>query len=201
MLTVASTALPQVTTILNSIYLNLWRLPLIVDQLTQYATLAAGGIQILHEASQALPELAQNLLSADQEYSPGWCTRGFQCEEAAGANLSRTNPAFDDFRYGELTQIKSPTQVQSQQVLIANIRAAAQKLGSTKGPYKLNFRGGGSQFISDEQVTGKNLLFVIPKAALTFLEQSLLPAIQDIDNRNHLTGKTAPFKTLSYTDG
>jgi hypothetical protein len=161
--------------------LNLWQLPLIVDEVTQYAVVASGAIQIIHEASQALPELANNLLSSDQEYSAGPSPRGFQVETAAGANLSATNRAFDDFRYGELTQIKSTTQVQTQATLIANIRSAAHKLGSTKGPYNLNLRGGGKVVVQEQQVTSKNLLFVIPDEALTFTQQSLLPELQQIE--------------------
>jgi RHS repeat-associated protein len=180
-LTIASSALPQVLSVLNTIYLNLWQLPLIVDEVTQYAVVASGAIQIIHEASQALPELANNLLSSDQEYSAGPSPRGFQVETAAGANLSATNRAFDDFRYGELTQIKSTTQVQTQATLIANIRSAAQKLGSTKGPYNLNLRGGGTVVVQEQQVTSKNLLFVIPDEALTFTQQSLLPELQQIE--------------------
>jgi len=179
--TLASNVYLQATTVLTSIYLNLWRVPLIVDQVTQYVTVAAGAISIIHSASQALPELAHNLLESDQEYSSNPRTRGFEVETAAGANLSRTNADFDDFRFGELTQIKSTVQVQSKQILIGLIRRAAQDLGQTRGPYRLVSRGGGVQFYQEEQVTGKNLLFVISDEALTFSQQELLPALQEIE--------------------
>lgn len=179
--TLASNVYLQASTVLTTVYLYLWRLPIIVDQVSQYVTVTAGAISIIHSASQALPELAHNLLESDQEYSSNPRTRGFDVEVAAGANLSRTNADFDDFRYGELTQIKSTVQVQTKQLLIGLIRRAAQDLGQTSGPYRLVSRGGGAQTYQEEQVTGKNLLFVISDEALTFSQQELLPAIQDIE--------------------
>jgi RHS repeat-associated protein len=179
--TLAANIYVQASTVLTTVYLNLWRVPLIVDQVAQYVTLASGAISIVHSASQALPELTHNLLESDQEYSSNPRTRGFQVEVAAGANLSRTNADFDDFRYGELTQIKSTIQVQTKQLLIGLIRRAAQDLGETRGPYRLVSRGGGVQTYQEEQVTGKNLLFVISDEALTFAQQELLPAIEDIE--------------------
>jgi hypothetical protein len=148
--TLAANVYVQATTVLTTVYLNLWRVPLIVDQIAQYVTLASGTISIVHSASQALPELAHNLLESDQEYSSNPRTRGFQVEVAAGANLSRTNADFDDFRYGELTQIKSTVQVQTKQLLIGLIRRAAQDLGQTSGPYRLVSRGGGVQTYQEE---------------------------------------------------
>lgn len=179
--TLASSVYIQATTVLTTVYLNLWRLPIIVDQVAQYVTLASGAISITHAASQALPELTKNLLSADQEYSPAPSLRGFQAEDAAQVNLSRGNKSFDDFRYGELTQLKSTVQVQTKEILLANIRRAAQDLGSTKGPYTLYLRGGGTEIIQESDVRGKNLLFAIPDEALNFTQQSLLPALQEIE--------------------
>jgi hypothetical protein len=42
-------------------------------------------------------------------------------------------------------------------------------------------QGRGTLRVLDDQVTGKNLLFVIPDEALTFTQQSLLPAFQEIE--------------------
>ena len=179
--TLASSMYIQATTVLTTVYLNLWRLPIIVDQVTQYVTVASGAISIIHSASQALPELTRNILASDQEYSPGPSPRGFQVENAAGANLSATNPDFDDFRYGELTQIKSTTQVLTKEALLGVIRNAAQKLGATQGPYVLNTRDGRIITVPQDQVASKNLLFVIPDEALNFTQTSLLPAIQEIE--------------------
>jgi RHS repeat-associated protein len=181
MLTIASRVALQARTVLTSVYLNVWRLPFIIEQVSVYVTLASGAIAITHAASQALPELTRNLRSADQEYSPGPSPRGFQVESAAGANLSPTNRDFDDFRYGELTQIKSTVQVQTKESLLALIRRDAQRLGATRGPYVLNTRDGARITVEENQVTGKNLFYVIPDEALNFTQQSLLPVIQEIE--------------------
>lgn len=65
-----------------------------------------------------------------ESYSRGPATRGFQFEEAAGANLSRTFPAIDyyDSQTGVAVQIRSTTQTQSPEALLAVVRRGVNRL-------------------------------------------------------------------------
>ena len=95
--------------------------------------------------------------------------------------MTRTNKDFDDFRNGELTQIKSTTQVQTRDTLLRLIRTWAYNLGSTEEPYDLRFRDGTRQIITDSEVSSKNLLVVIPSEGLTFSQQSLIAELEAIE--------------------
>ena len=140
----------------------------------------------LEVTSFGLRQLTGNLASANQEYSKGPTTRGFQVEEVAGANLTKTNKDFDDFRNGELTQIKSTTQVQTRDTLLKLIRTWAYDLGQTEEPYDLRCRDGSRQIINDSQVSSKNLLVVIPAEDLTFTQQSLIRELEAIEQADRV---------------
>jgi hypothetical protein len=132
-----------------------------------------------------LEELTQNVLTSDQQYSAGCCKRGFQAEDAAGVNLTKVNRDWDDYRYGELTQLKTTTRVTSRQALLQIIRNDAENYGAKRAPYVVQCRDGTIRTLQEADVpNGKNLLYLIPDEALNFSQQELLPALEQIEESN-----------------
>lgn len=78
--TLARTAAPVLQNVAGSIYLNLYRVPEIVEAGNNYLVVGLG-------AFEAMRILGSNILNYAESYSRGPVIRGDQFEEAAGANL------------------------------------------------------------------------------------------------------------------
>jgi RHS repeat-associated protein len=161
-LTIASQAVVEATTVLGNIYYTLGpALPLVVEKGFFY--LAAGAVvtQLLAGAPGALrdiDQLANNLLSYTGTFSSGPGPRGIQVGRVAGQNLGDGFPVFDNFNFetGEGTQIYSTTQIQTPQQFIAAVRAKASQFhaGQNSSGEFVEFR--------KSQVATTNMLVLTP---------------------------------------
>jgi RHS repeat-associated protein len=106
--TLATTAVIGFQNVLGAVYVNLYRVPQIIEEANQALTVTFG-------AFETLRFLGTNVLNYAESFSAGPATRGFQFEDAAGANLGRSFPAFDYFdkENGVAVQIRSTTQTSS----------------------------------------------------------------------------------------
>jgi RHS repeat-associated protein len=159
--TLATTALVSFQNVLGSVYVNLYRIPQIIEQANTVATVAGGTFEILRL-------LGTNVLNYAESYSRGPVIRGTQFEEAAGANLSRTFPAIDYFdpNGGVAVQIRSTTQTQSPEALLAVVRRGVNRLNNLPPTLVGTDRAGDRVAIQAADIQGKALLVGIPAKPL-----------------------------------
>ena len=168
--TLATTTILVLQNVVGSVYVNLYRIPEIVEQGNRVLTVAAG-------AFEALRFLGTNVLNYAEAYSSGPSTRGFQFEEAAGANLGRSFPAFDYFDKdsGVAIQIRSTTQTSSPEALLAVVRKGVDRVNNVSYPIRGLDRFNLPVEIAKTDVNTKGLFIGIPAKPLpwfpTFLEQ------------------------------
>jgi RHS repeat-associated protein len=168
--TLATTALVSFQNVLGSIYVNLYRIPEVIENANRTLTVGLG-------AFEALRFLGSNILSYAEAYSRGPVIRGDQFEEAAGANLSRTFPAIDYYEAdgGVAVQIRSTIQTQSPEALLAVVQRGVNRLNSLPETLVGRDRAGNPIAIEAADIREKGLLVGIPAKPLpwfaTFLER------------------------------
>ena len=168
--TLGSTALVTFQNVAGAIYLNLYKIPEIIENANNYLTIGLG-------AFETLRMLGTNVLNYAESYSRGPVIRGNQFEEAAGANLSRTFPAIDyyDANSGVAVQIRSTAQTQSPDALLAVVRKGVNRLNSMPETLVGKDRAGNPLAIEAADIKEKGLLIGIPAKPLpwfaTFLQR------------------------------
>jgi RHS repeat-associated protein len=153
----ANMALPRLQVLLQSAYLNLNRVPQIIETASNWLTIGS-------VAGEVLTELGRNVLRADREYSRGWVTRGIQVGHAAQQNLSDTFPKIDHFDEGRgvAVQIKSTSQVDTASKFMGIVRSAAQSVSQLPARLPGKTAGGLPIVIERSQIKQIGLLVVIP---------------------------------------
>src|SRR5205085_5628728 len=128
--TVATGAFLTVQTIGTSIYLNLYRVPQIIETANTYLAFAAGAFEVMRL-------LSTNILNSAESYSRVPTIRGGQVEEAAQTNLDRSFPAFDhwDSEKGAAIQVRSTAQTSSPDALLNVIKRGVNRVNNV--PSKL----------------------------------------------------------------
>jgi len=126
-------------------------------------------------AFEALKFLGTNILNSAQVYSRGPTTRGFQFEEAAGANLGKWFPRFDywDSNTGTAIQIRSTTQTQSMEALLSVVRRGVDKMDDLPPQLRGKDRNGAELTINSTDIRERGLLVGIPAKPLPWLGQFL----------------------------
>lgn len=161
--TLATTALVTFQNVLGSVYLNLYKVPEAIETASNYLTVGFG-------AFETLRLLGTNVLNYAESYSSGPVTRGFQFEEAAGANLSRNFPAFDyyDRQTGVAVQIRSTTQTQSPDALLGVVRKAVNRVNNNLPLELKGYDRFGNEVIIDTrtEISEKGVLIGIPAKPL-----------------------------------
>ena len=167
----ANQAAVVATTVLGSVYINLYRVPEVIETASSYLTVGLG-------AFETLRFLGTNVLNYTEKYSSIPVIRGGEFEEAAGANLDRWFPGIDyyDKNTGVAVQIRSTTQTSSPQALLAVVQRAVNRVNNLPPvlegtdrdglPVRINTRTG---------ISAKGVLIGIPAKPLpwfgTFLQQ------------------------------
>jgi hypothetical protein len=155
---------------LGAVYINLYKVPEVIETASNYLTVGLG-------AFEALRYLGTNILNYAESYSRGPALRGYQFEEAAGANLGRTFPAFDyyDQSNGVAVQIRSTTQTSSPEALLAVVQRAVNRVNNLPPELKGLDRNGLPLTIDRADIKAKGVLIGIPAKPLpwfgTFLQQ------------------------------
>jgi RHS repeat-associated protein len=158
------------TTVLGSVYINLYRVPEVIETASSYLTVGLG-------AFETLRFLGTNVLNYTEKYSSIPVIRGGEFEEAAGANLDRWFPALDyyDKETGVAVQIRSTTQTSSPQALLAVVQRAVNRVNNLPPQLKGLDRNGLSLTIDRADIKAKGVLIGIPAKPLpwfgTFLQQ------------------------------
>jgi hypothetical protein len=166
---------------LGSVYLNLYRVPEIIETAGNYLTVGLGAFEVLRM-------LGTNVLNYAESYSRGPATRGFQFEEAAGANLGRTFPAIDhyDSESGVAVQIRSTTQTQSADALLAVVRKGVNRLNDLPPTLIGQDREGNPIRINTANITEKGLLVGIPAKPLPWFA-TFLQKVREISESEKVT--------------
>ena len=168
--TFATTTILTLQNVAGAVYINLYKVPEVIETASNYLTVGLG-------AFEALRYLGSNVLNYAESYSRGPAIRGYQFEEAAGANLGRTFPAFDyyDKDSGAAVQIRSTTQTSSPEALLAVIRKGVNRVNNLPPTLQGFDREGSPLTISRSSIKAKGLLVGIPAKPLpwfgTFLQQ------------------------------
>src|SRR5262249_50032660 len=123
--TLATTALVSFQNVVGAIYINLYRVPEVIETASNYLTVGLG-------AFETLRFLGTNVLNYAEKFSAEPAIRGYQFEDAAGATLGRTFPAIDyyDKNSGVAVQIRSTTQTSSPQALLAVVQRAVNRVNN-----------------------------------------------------------------------
>jgi RHS repeat-associated protein len=145
------------TTVLGSVYINLYRVPEVIETASSYLTVGLG-------AFETLRFLGTNVLNYTEKYSSIPVIRGGEFEEAAGANLDRWFPALDyyDKETGVAVQIRSTTQTSSPQALLAVVQRAVNRVNNLPPQLKGLDRNGLSLTIDRADIKAKGVLIGIP---------------------------------------
>jgi hypothetical protein len=168
--TLASRALISGQNVLGSIYVNLYKVPEVIEAASNYLTVGLG-------AFEALRMLGTNVLNYAETYSRGPAPRGFQFEEAAGANLGRSFPAIDYYNQdnGTAIQIRSTIQTSSPEALLGVVRKGVNRVNNMPPVLEGLDREGFPLTIQRSAIKEKGLLIGIPAKPLpwfgTFLQQ------------------------------
>jgi RHS repeat-associated protein len=168
--TLATTALVSFQNVLGAIYINLYRVPEVIETASNYLTVGLG-------AFETLKFLGTNVLNYTEKYSSVPTIRGGEFETAAGANLDRWFPALDywDKDTGVAVQIRSTTQTSSPQALLAVVQRAVNRVNNLPPQLKGLDRDGLPITIDRADIKAKGVLIGIPAKPLpwfgTFLQQ------------------------------
>jgi RHS repeat-associated protein len=169
--TFASASILSFQNVVGAVYINLYRVPEVIETATNYLAIGTG-------AFEALRFLGTNVLNYAERFSAGPAIRGFQFEEAAGANLGRTFPAFDyyDKDSGTAIQIRSTTQTSSPEALLAVVRKAVNRVNNLPPTLVGTDRAGNPLKIDTQRgISTKGVFIGIPAKPLpwfgTFLQQ------------------------------
>jgi len=169
--TFASATILSFQNVVGAVYINLYKVPEVIETATNYLTIGTG-------AFEALRFLGTNVLNYAERFSGGPAIRGFQFEEAAGANLGRTFPAFDyyDNDSGTAIQIRSTTQTSSPEALLAVVRKAVNRVNNLPPTLVGTDRAGNPLKIDTQRgISTKGVFIGIPAKPLpwfgTFLQQ------------------------------
>jgi RHS repeat-associated protein len=123
--TLASQAALVVTTVLGTVYINLYRVPQVIEAASNYATIGVG-------AFETLRFLGSNALRYAESYSQVPTQRGLDYETATQANLGKFFPGLDHFDKGSGVgvQVRTTTQTQTMEALLAVVNKGVNRLNS-----------------------------------------------------------------------
>jgi RHS repeat-associated protein len=150
------------TTVLGSVYINLYRVPEVIETASSYLTVGLG-------AFETLRFLGTNVLNYTEKYSSIPVIRGGEFEEAAGANLDRWFPGLDyyDKDTGVAVQIRSTTQTSSPEALLAVAQKAINRVNSLPPILSGYDRDGGRIVINTRTgISARGVLIGIPAKPL-----------------------------------
>jgi len=181
MTSIASMAVLTIQNVASAIYVNLYRVPEIIEDLNTAATYAVGTFEILRI-------LGTNVLNAAESYSSVPIKRGNEFEQAAGANLGPTFPAIDYFDKdsGTAIQIRSTTQTSSPESLLAVVRKGVNRVNNLPLVLSGTDRNGDPLSIARSDIKAKGLLIGIPAKPLPWFA-SFIQQVKEISESEKVT--------------
>jgi RHS repeat-associated protein len=123
--TLANQAAIVTTTVLGTVYINLYRVPQVIETLSNYATLGLGAVETLRF-------LGSNALRYAESYSRIPTQRGLDYEVATQANLGKFFPGIDHFEKdsGVAVQVRTTTQTQTMDALLGVVNKGVNRLNN-----------------------------------------------------------------------
>lgn len=196
--TILSQSLPLFQNIAYQLYFNLYRVPQLIDAVSNVLLFAQGAVAAGSAATSVIEQMATNLQNSTKTLPPGGGPMGNTVEDIAGRNLLRNAQSYDYFDPENQVagQIQGTRATATPKALMAVIQKGVGKLTDAPDVVDTRFESGQRAQIVKSDLKVRFLVQAIPDEPVSWDFKACIQQVEQLEESTGVVIKIVPTPGL-----